>query len=83
MDAWALRKCGRPSSGAPGLAAGFCHDDEGSPESRLVGCAIQTCGNDAIDVRNRLRGHESRALSADLENRDGLLRPVPAPMTPA
>ena len=43
MDAWALQKCGPSSSGAPGLAAGFCHDDEGSPESRLVGCAIQTC----------------------------------------
>ncbi len=33
MDAWALRKC----SGQE------CHDSEGSPESRLVGCAIQTC----------------------------------------
>jgi len=34
MDAWALRKC---SGGAD------CHDHEASPESRLVGCAIQTC----------------------------------------
>ena len=34
MDAWALRKC----SGGPD-----CHDNEGSPESLLVGCAIQTC----------------------------------------
>lgn len=33
MDAWALRKC-------EGQA---CHDGEGSPESRLVGCAIQSC----------------------------------------
>ena len=36
MDAWALRKCTLgpfPS----------CHDSEDSPESRLVGCAIQTC----------------------------------------
>ncbi len=33
MDAWALRKC----TGAN------CHDSETSPESRLVGCAIQTC----------------------------------------
>jgi acetyl esterase/lipase len=33
MDAWALRKCNGPE----------CHDTEGSPESRLVGCAIQTC----------------------------------------
>jgi acetyl esterase/lipase len=33
MDFWALRKC-TPQS---------CHDGEASPESRLVGCAIQTC----------------------------------------
>ena len=33
MDAWALRKCAAPD----------CHDGENSPESRLVGCAIQTC----------------------------------------
>ena len=33
MDAWALKKCD---------PAG-CHDGENSPESRLVGCAIQTC----------------------------------------
>ncbi len=33
MDFWALRKC-------DGQA---CHDSENSPESRLVGCAIQTC----------------------------------------
>ena len=33
MDAWAIRKCGQPG----------CHDDATSPESRLVGCAIQTC----------------------------------------
>ena len=43
MDAWALRKCGSAAGGAPNLSAGFCHDDQGSPESRLVGCAIQTC----------------------------------------
>jgi acetyl esterase/lipase len=34
MDAWALRKC---------ADANFCHDSQTSPESRLVGCAIQTC----------------------------------------
>jgi len=34
MDAWALRKCG---------AGAFCHDAADSPESMLVGCAIQTC----------------------------------------
>lgn len=33
MDAWALRRCTPPD----------CHDDPGSPESRLVGCAIQAC----------------------------------------
>jgi acetyl esterase/lipase len=33
MDVWALRKCGQSG----------CHDDATSPESRLVGCAIQTC----------------------------------------
>jgi len=33
MDAWALRKCAQPN----------CHDNENSPESRLVGCAIQAC----------------------------------------
>ena len=32
-DAWALRKCSPQD----------CHDGEGSPESQLVGCAIQTC----------------------------------------
>ncbi len=43
MDAWAVRKCGPSSAGPPNFGGGFCHDDEGSPESRLVGCAIQTC----------------------------------------
>ncbi len=33
MDFWSLRKC-------EGQA---CHDSEASPESRLLGCAIQTC----------------------------------------
>lgn len=33
MDAWAVRRCAQPN----------CHDNENSPESRLVGCAIQTC----------------------------------------
>lgn len=33
MDFWALRKCDGPA----------CHDSENSPESRLVGCAIQSC----------------------------------------
>jgi acetyl esterase/lipase len=33
MDFWALRKCDPKN----------CHDGEASPESRLVGCAIQSC----------------------------------------
>lgn len=35
MDAWALRPCGQKGA--------FCHDPVTSPESRLVGCPIQTC----------------------------------------
>jgi acetyl esterase/lipase len=34
MDAWALQPC---------RSGPMCHDSEGSPESRLVGCAIQSC----------------------------------------
>jgi len=37
MDDWAVKKCEPPR----------CHDDAGSPESRLVGCAIQTCPDKA------------------------------------
>ena len=44
MDAWALNKCSAPR----------CHDDAGSPESRLVGCAIQTC-KDKVQAANPLR----------------------------
>ena len=44
MDAWALNKCSAPG----------CHDDTGSPESRLVGCAIQTC-KDKVQAANPLR----------------------------
>jgi len=33
MDAWAIQKC----------TGERCHDSESSPESRLVGCAIQSC----------------------------------------
>ncbi len=39
MDAWALHRCDPKAAGFPNL----CHDSEGSPESRLVGCQIQTC----------------------------------------
>ena len=44
MDAWALRKCGQPG----------CHDEPTSPESRLVGCAIQTCP-DKVQAANPVR----------------------------
>ena len=44
MDAWALRKCTEPN----------CHDNENSPESRLVGCAIQSCP-DKVQAANPLR----------------------------
>lgn len=40
MDRWALVQC---SASTPLPRPGFCHDDAASPESRLVGCAIQTC----------------------------------------
>jgi acetyl esterase/lipase len=44
MDAWALQRC-EPSR---------CHDGEASPESRLVGCAIQTCP-DKVQAASPLR----------------------------
>ena len=44
MDTWALRKCTPPG----------CHDDLSSPESRLVGCAIQACP-DKVQAANPLR----------------------------
>ncbi len=44
MDAWAVGRCTPPR----------CHDDPGSPESRLVGCAIQTCP-DRVQAANPLR----------------------------
>ena len=44
MDAWAVSKCSMPR----------CHDDASSPESRLVGCAIQTCP-DKVQAANPLR----------------------------
>jgi acetyl esterase/lipase len=39
MDAWALRPCDPRSTNF----VAFCHDGPMSPESRLVGCPIQTC----------------------------------------
>ena len=44
MDSWALKRCTAPG----------CHDDETSPESRLVGCAIQSCA-DKVQAANPLR----------------------------
>lgn len=44
MDAWAVSKCVLPR----------CHDDATSPESRLVGCAIQTCP-EKVQAANPLR----------------------------
>jgi acetyl esterase/lipase len=46
MDAWALTPCGQPKA--------FCHDPATSPESRLVGCAIQTCP-DKVQLANPAR----------------------------
>jgi acetyl esterase/lipase len=37
MDQWALQKCD-PTTQKP-----LCHDSDTSPESRLLGCPIQTC----------------------------------------
>jgi acetyl esterase/lipase len=44
MDAWAVRACTPPR----------CHDDATSPESRLVGCAIQTCAG-KVQAANPVR----------------------------
>jgi acetyl esterase/lipase len=44
MDGWALTKCNAPR----------CHDDPRSPESRLVGCAIQSCP-DRTQLANPVR----------------------------
>ena len=47
MDFWMLRQC----AGQPGC---FVHDEADSPESRLVGCPIQTCP-DRVQAANPLR----------------------------
>jgi acetyl esterase/lipase len=51
MDAWALRPC--DPAAAIGRGA-FCHDAPSSPESQLVGCAIQTC-KEAVQRANPIR----------------------------
>ncbi len=43
MDAWALNRCDPNGGMFGGPNGGPCHDGEASPESRLVGCAIQSC----------------------------------------
>ena len=54
MDAWALNKCSAPG----------CHDDAGSPESRLVGCAIQTC-QDKVQAANPVALRHCRRSAPD------------------
>lgn len=39
MDAWALKPCDPKST----TFSAFCHDGPTSPESRLLGCPIQSC----------------------------------------
>jgi acetyl esterase/lipase len=52
MDRWALKAC---SPGAPpGPGSAFCHDDATSPESLLIGCAIQSCA-DQVQEANPAR----------------------------
>lgn len=51
MDRWALGPCD-PNGSA--LQAQFCHAPADSPESRLVGCAINTCP-DAVQRANPIR----------------------------
>jgi acetyl esterase/lipase len=46
MDAWAVTPCSQPKA--------FCHDPATSPESRLVGCPIQTCA-DKVQAANPVR----------------------------
>src|SRR5262245_9983574 len=43
MDQWAVRKCTPTAVRRPGSPDVLCHDSEISPESQLVGCAIQSC----------------------------------------
>ncbi|NBC36576.1 alpha/beta hydrolase fold domain-containing protein [Novosphingobium sp. FSY-8] len=61
MDAWSLTPC-KPD--AAGLAAGFCHDGPQSPESRVIGCAIQSCAEatQAADPVGMLRRQKGKPL---------------------
>lgn len=51
MDAWAIKPCDQLSFRG---RKGFCHDGAQSPESRLVGCPIQSCP-DATQAANPIR----------------------------
>jgi acetyl esterase/lipase len=54
MDSWSLKPCDpKARLGTPGSGS-FCHDSVDSPESRLVGCAIQTCP-DKVRAANPIR----------------------------
>jgi acetyl esterase/lipase len=44
MDPWAVRRCTPPN----------CHDNENSPESRLLGCALRSCP-DKVAAANPIR----------------------------
>jgi acetyl esterase/lipase len=46
MDAWAVKPCSQKGA--------FCHDPATSPESRLIGCPIQTCP-DKVQAANPVR----------------------------
>jgi acetyl esterase/lipase len=52
MDRWAIRPCAADS--APGPGSAFCHDAANSPESLLVGCAIQSCP-ERVELANPAR----------------------------
>jgi acetyl esterase/lipase len=52
MDRWALKPCDPGASIGPGRP--FCHDAAQSPESRLIGCAIQTCA-EKTELANPIR----------------------------
>jgi acetyl esterase/lipase len=45
MDSWALQRC--DPAVTLGARGAFCHDAPSSPESQLVGCAIQSCAEKA------------------------------------
>ena len=52
MDQWAPKPCSSNATVGPG--GGFCHDSPTSPESLLIGCAIQSCP-DKVQLANPAR----------------------------